>query len=159
MFRPSPALALPLLAIVGASLVQLPLSGQAPALRGFSSEGLAAQRALEDRFRAVPDAARLREYMQAMSAEPHVAGRPGSKKVADYALEKSFGLNATIEELEAYMPWPIERRLEIVAPTGRAMPIQGSRRSRAIPTRSTTIRRPPTTPTRPTATSPVRWST
>ena len=39
------------------------------------------------KFRAVPDAARLLEYMQAMSAEPHVAGRPGSKKVADYALE------------------------------------------------------------------------
>ena len=74
----------------------------------------------------MPDAARLREYMKAMSAEPHVAGRPGSKVVADYALEKfkSFGLNATIEELEAYMPWPKERRLEMVQPTGRAMLIQ-----------------------------------
>lgn len=107
-------------------LTPLRLSGQSPALRGFASDSLAAQRALEEKFRAVPDAARLREYMQAMSAEPHVAGRPGSKKVADYALEKfkSFGLNATIEELEAYMPWPIERRLEMVAPTGRAMLIQ-----------------------------------
>ncbi len=102
------------------------LSGQTPALRGFSSEGLAAQRALEEKFRAVPDPARLREYMQAMSAEPHVAGRPGSRKVAEYALEKfrSFGLNAVIEEHEAYMPWPTERRLEMVAPTGRAMLIQ-----------------------------------
>jgi alkylation response protein AidB-like acyl-CoA dehydrogenase len=74
----------------------------------------------------VYDAARLREYMKAMSAEPHVAGRPGSKVVADYALEKfkSFGLNASIEELEAYMPWPKERRLEMVAPTGRSMLIQ-----------------------------------
>ena len=87
---------------------------------------LAAQRALEERFRAVPDAARLREHMKAMSAEPHVAGRPGSKVVADYALAqfKSFGLNAAIEELEAYMPWPTERRLEMVGPTGRALLIQ-----------------------------------
>jgi len=102
------------------------LAGQSPAIRGFTTDGLAAQRALEEKFRAVPDAARLRDYMKAMSAEPHVAGRPGSRKVAEYALEKfkSFGLNAAIEEHEAWMPWPIERRLEMVAPTGRAMLIQ-----------------------------------
>ena len=95
-------------------------------IRGFSSDAAAAQRALEERFRAIPDAARLREYMKAMSAEPHVAGRPGSKVVAEYALEKfkSFGLDATIEVAEAYMPWPRERRLEMVQPTGRAMLIQ-----------------------------------
>ena len=95
-------------------------------IRGFSSEAAASQRALEERFRAIPDAARLREYMKAMSAEPHVAGRPGSKVVAEYALEKfkSFGLDATIEVAEAYMPWPRERRLEMVQPTGRAMLIQ-----------------------------------
>ena len=115
-----------LVTLAVASLTQLTVAGQAPAVRGFASDALAAQRALEERFRAVPDAARLREYMKAMSAEPHVAGRPGSKVVADYALEKfkSFGLNASIEELEAYMPWPTERRLEMVQPTGRAMLIQ-----------------------------------
>ncbi len=117
------------LAAVLLALVQLQpvrLAGQAPALRGFPSDSLAAQRALEDKFRAVPDPARLREYMRAMTEEPHVAGRPGSKKVADYALAKfkSFGLEASIEEFEAYMPWPLERRLEMVAPVGRAMLIQ-----------------------------------
>ncbi|MEP7117604.1 MAG: M28 family peptidase, partial [Acidobacteriota bacterium] len=117
---------LSLLILLTAGLFQHPLSGQTAGLRGFTTEGAVAQRALEERFRAVPDAARLREYMLAMSAEPHVAGRPGSKVVADYALEKfkSFGLNATIEELEAYMPWPIERRLELVAPEGRVLQIQ-----------------------------------
>ena len=117
---------MPLLALVGAGLLQNSIAGQTTPLRGFPTDAVAAQRALEERFRAVPDAARLRDYMKAMSAEPHVAGRPGSKVVADYALEKfkSFGLNATIEELEAYMPWPKERRLEMVQPTGRAMLIQ-----------------------------------
>jgi N-acetylated-alpha-linked acidic dipeptidase len=111
-----------LLALV--PLVQ-PLTGQAPALRGFTADGVAAQRALEDTFKAVPDPARMREYMRAMTAEPHVAGR-SSKKVAEYAVDKfkSFGLNASIEETEAYMPWPIERRLEMVAPTGKTMVIQ-----------------------------------
>jgi N-acetylated-alpha-linked acidic dipeptidase len=115
-----------LVTLVVASLAQLTLSGQAPAVRGFTSDALAAERALEERFRAVPDAARLREHMRVMTAEPHVAGRPGSKVVADYALAQftSFGLNAAIEEYEAYMPWPTERRLEMVGPTGRTFVIQ-----------------------------------
>ena len=48
--------------------------------------------------------------MEAMAGEPHVAGQPSSKKVADYALAKfkSFGLDAKLEEFEAMMPWPIE---------------------------------------------------
>ena len=113
-----------LLALV--ALAQRPVVGQAPGLRGFTSDAVAAQRALEEKFRAVPDAARLRDYMKSMTAEPHVAGRPGSKKVAEYALAKfkEFGLNASIEEFEAYMPWPTERRLEMVGPTGHAMVIQ-----------------------------------
>lgn len=102
------------------------VGGQAPGIRGFPDQAAAEQRTLEEKFRAVPSAERLREYMQAMSAEPHVAGRPGSRKVAEYALEKfkSFGLNAQIEEQEAYMPWPMDRRLELVAPIGRSMLIQ-----------------------------------
>ncbi|MGE0813097.1 MAG: transferrin receptor-like dimerization domain-containing protein [Vicinamibacterales bacterium] len=113
--------------VLTASLAALQprLAGQGPALRGFPSESVAAQRALEERFRAVPDPARMREHMRVMAAEPHVAGR-SSRKVADYALQqfKSFGLDAAIEETEAYMPWPMERRLEMVAPVGRAMLIQ-----------------------------------
>ncbi len=37
--------------------------------------------------------------MEAMAGEPHVAGQPASKRVADYALEqfKSWGLDARIE--------------------------------------------------------------
>ena len=56
--------------------------------------------------------------MEAMAGEPHVAGQPSSKKVADYALAKfkSFGLDAKLEEFEAMMPWPIETTVELVAP-------------------------------------------
>ncbi len=117
---------LPVLALVAVTLAQFTVAGQSPAVRGFSNDTLAAERALEERFRAVPDAARLREYMRAMSAEPHVAGRPGSKVVADYALAqfRSFGLTAALEEYDAYMPWPTERRLEMVGPTGRTLVIQ-----------------------------------
>jgi N-acetylated-alpha-linked acidic dipeptidase len=56
--------------------------------------------------------------MEAMAGEPHVAGQPSSKKVADYALAKfkSFGLDAKFEEFEAMMPWPIETTVEVVGP-------------------------------------------
>ncbi len=119
-------LPLTLLALVVFQSSQPPAAGQAPGIRGFTADGATAQRTLEERYRAIPDPARMREHMRIMTAEPHVAGRPSSKKVAEYALAqfKAAGLNAVIEETEAYMPWPVERRLEMVAPVGKTMLIQ-----------------------------------
>jgi N-acetylated-alpha-linked acidic dipeptidase len=56
--------------------------------------------------------------MRTSSAEPHHAGGPGSKKVAEFILSKyeSWGLEAWIEEHEAYMPMPTERLLELIEP-------------------------------------------
>lgn len=105
----------PLLALLLAPAV---LSQPAAGMRGFSSRGVGAQRELEQRFRAIPRPDNLREYMRAITAEPHHAGSPGSRKVADYVLAqfKSFGLDARIEEFEALMPYPTERSLEMTAP-------------------------------------------
>ena len=76
------------------------------------------QRDLEAKFRAIPKPENLREYMLATAGEPHHAGSPGSRKVADYVLGKfkSFGLDARIEEFEALMPYPTERVLEMTGP-------------------------------------------
>ena len=87
--------------------------------RGFLAGQWEDQRAIEERFRAVPDPARLREYMEYMTGEPHIGGfGHGSKRVADYALEKflSFGLDAAIEETEALMPLPVDRHVEVLGP-------------------------------------------
>lgn len=87
--------------------------------RGFLPGQWEEQRQIEERFRAVPDPARLREYMEYMSEEPHIGGfGHGSKRVADYALEKflSFGLDAAIEETEALMPLPVDRHVEVLGP-------------------------------------------
>lgn len=107
-------------ALIGLLLTGLTSGAQAPPpIRGFPDDAVAAQREREIDFRKVPDAARLKEYMEAMAAEPHVAGQPGSRRVADYALDKlkSWGLDARIEEFEAMMPWPTERAVELVGPT------------------------------------------
>jgi N-acetylated-alpha-linked acidic dipeptidase len=102
----------PVLAITAAAI------GQAPGLRGFTDDGVSAARQREAEFRTIPDSRRLEEYMQAIAGEPHVAGQPGSRRVAEYALEKfrSWGLDATIETFEALMPWPTERVVELVSP-------------------------------------------
>ena len=56
--------------------------------------------------------------MQLISENPHHAGSPGSRKVAEYVLSqfKSWGLNASIEQFEALMPYPTERVVELVGP-------------------------------------------
>ena len=90
--------------------------------------------------------------MEAMAGEPHVAGQPSSKKVADYALAKfkSFGLDAKLEEFEAMMPWPIETTVEVVGPEKYTLAREGAGARRKI--RTPAIRRRSTTPTRATAT-------
>jgi N-acetylated-alpha-linked acidic dipeptidase len=93
-------------------------SQQPPGIRGFSSDGAGAERVLERQFRAVPDPEKLREYMRAITEEPHHAGSPAGRKVAEYILAKfkSWGLDASIEQTEALIPFPTERSLELVAP-------------------------------------------
>jgi N-acetylated-alpha-linked acidic dipeptidase len=110
--------ALPLL-LVGFALASTAFpDAQVRPIRGFPDDAVATQRQREEQFRKVPDSSRLKEYMEAMAGEPHVAGQPSSKRVADYALGKfkSFGLDAKLEEFEAMMPWPIETSVELVAP-------------------------------------------
>ena len=93
-------------------------SQQPAGIRGFSATAASAERDRENRFQAIPKPDNLRDYMRDISAEPHNAGSPGSRKVAEYLLArfKSWGLNATIEEYEALMPFPTERVVELVAP-------------------------------------------
>jgi N-acetylated-alpha-linked acidic dipeptidase len=105
----------PLMALLLAPHV---LAQPAPPIRGFSAEHVTEQRRIEDQFRAVPKPENLREHMRIISAEPHHAGSPNSRKVAEYVLSqfKSYGLNASIEQFEALMPYPTERVLEMTSP-------------------------------------------
>ena len=80
---------------------------QPPApIRGFTAKSTGIQRQVEEKFRAIPKPENNREYMRAIAAEPHHAGTPVSRKVAESAVSqfKSWGLNASIETFEAPMP-------------------------------------------------------
>ena len=108
-------LSLVLLVTGGASPLQ---SAEESNLKGFLADEINTQREWEEKFRAIPDPANLREYMRFITEEPHIAGLPGSKKVAEYILAQfeSWGLNAWIEETQALMPLPTERYVELLEP-------------------------------------------
>ena len=88
------------------------------AIKGFLKDEVAQQQQWEEKLRALPEPDNLRERMRIITEEPHIAGLPGSKKVADYIFSElqSFGLNAWIEETRALMPLPTERHVELVEP-------------------------------------------
>ena len=87
-------------------------------IKGFLEDEVEQQREWEAKLHAVPEPDKLRERMRIITEEPHIAGLPASKKVADYILSEfqSFGLNAWIEETQALMPLPTERYLELIEP-------------------------------------------
>jgi len=105
------------LLLIGALIAPRPVHGQAP-VRGFPADALPGLTKLETVIRNTPDTARLRQYHLVMTEEPHHAGSAGSKAVAEYALARfrEWGLEARIEEFQALMPFPAERRVELLEP-------------------------------------------
>jgi N-acetylated-alpha-linked acidic dipeptidase len=91
----------------------------AATLRGYSSESARSQQEWEAKFRAIPDTANLRAYMERLSARPHHVGSPYDKANAEWILSKfkEWGLDAHIETFDVLFPTPKERLLELVAPT------------------------------------------
>ncbi|MBV9611486.1 MAG: M28 family peptidase [Acidobacteriaceae bacterium] len=87
-------------------------------MRGFLSKDVAEEQKLEQQARAIPDSTRLRQYLEAIAAQPHHAGSPGSRAVAEriLAMFHEWGLDARIEEFEALMPYPTVRKVEVVGP-------------------------------------------
>lgn len=103
-----------------ALLVMAPTPLQAPGpIRGFSPAGSTAQRALEERFRAIPAPDSLRSYMRRLAARPNHIGSAFNRESAEWTvgLLRSWGLDASLEHFQVLFPTPRERRLEMVAPT------------------------------------------
>ena len=91
------------------------IADEAP-LAGYSVESSHTERDWEQKFRATPDPANLRAYMQRLSAHPHNVGSPYDKDNAEWILAKfkEFGLDAHIESFNALFPTPKERLVELV---------------------------------------------
>ena len=74
---------------------------------------------METQFRAIPDRANLRQYMQRLSARPHHVGSPYDKDNAEWMLAKfkEWGWDAKIENYDVLFPTPKERVLELTEPS------------------------------------------
>ena len=73
----------------------------------------------DERYRALPDAGAIGEYMKRLSARPHHVGSAYSKDNAEWMLArfKEWGWNARIEQYDVLFPTPKERVLEMTVPT------------------------------------------
>jgi N-acetylated-alpha-linked acidic dipeptidase len=106
------------LLVSAAGLALSPAPADGP-LRGFFPQSVQAERDLEARFKAMPDPARMREAMRRLSARPHHVGSPYDRTNAEWILNefKSYGWDAHIENFDVLFPTPVERVVELVAPT------------------------------------------
>jgi len=88
-------------------------------LAGFAPRNSQTEREWEAKFRAIPDPANLRDYMEHLSARPHHVGSPYDKENAEWLLArfKEWGLDAHIETFNVLFPTPKLRVLEMVSPT------------------------------------------
>src|SRR6476660_2423613 len=106
------------LLVSATGLALSPAPADAP-LRGFFPQSVQTERDLEARFKAMPDPARMREAMRLLSARPHHVGSPYGRANAEWILNefKSYGWDAHIENFDVLFPTPVERVVELIAPT------------------------------------------
>jgi N-acetylated-alpha-linked acidic dipeptidase len=73
----------------------------------------------DESFRAIPEPANIRSYVEHISARPHHVGSAAGKANAEWILArfKEWGWQAEIEQFDVLFPTPKERRLELVEPT------------------------------------------
>jgi N-acetylated-alpha-linked acidic dipeptidase len=105
------------LSIVTLAMASL-LFAQDQSFRGFLSTQNRSEAEVEQKARAIPDAQLMAKYSDFIASEPHQAGSPRSKKVAEYIQSrlKEWGLATEIETFEVLLPYPTVRLVEVLEP-------------------------------------------
>lgn len=88
-------------------------------IMGFGPSSAQRQRALEVRIMGFPSGERMALYHRALTAEPHHAGTPANQRTAQYiaARLREFGFDSVfMNRYEVLLPWPVERRVTLLAP-------------------------------------------
>jgi N-acetylated-alpha-linked acidic dipeptidase len=100
------------------------VSAQAPVLSGqgshagFAAGSREAQARAEKVFLDTPTPDRARRWLAQLTEEPHVAGTPEEKKVAEFVLGrfKEFGLQAEMTRYDVFLNHPKQVSLKLTAP-------------------------------------------
>ena len=103
--------------LVVLSCAALPLNAAEPVV-GFSRSSAKTQAEFEQVYLQSPDPQRARKWLAALTEEPHVAGTPQEKKVADYVRERlaGFGLQTEVVRYNVFLTHPREVALELLEP-------------------------------------------
>ena len=102
------------------TIITFPLFAQTSSnLRGFTLPNSIAQKKYEKAFKQLTSPEICRQELRRLTEEPHLAGTENSYKIAQYLYNKyqEYGLDVQIYEYEVYLPYPIEVRVEMTAPT------------------------------------------
>ena len=87
-------------------------------MRGFTVENTTAQQRYETRFKELVSAESCEQQLRYLTEDPHPAGTPNSRKVAEYlqAEFESYGLQVRVYEYDVYLPYPREVHVELLSP-------------------------------------------
>ena len=90
---------------------------------GFLPARVQGERDLEQKFQAIPNSARAEADLRHLTSEPHMAGTEASHRVAEWLRDqyRSFGFDAAIVTYSAWIPFPRETVLEMIAPEKKAL--------------------------------------
>jgi N-acetylated-alpha-linked acidic dipeptidase len=109
-----------LLALVFPQLLTTAQIPSAPSAPGAPSSG--AERVFLD----TPTPDRARQWLAALTEDPHVAGTPAEKKVADYVLArfKEFGLDAEMVRYDVFLNHPRSVSLSLTSPVSEELKLR-----------------------------------
>src|SRR6478672_6581456 len=104
-----------------------------PSIYGFTERSSSGQRSWERRFLVLPSPDKARDAHAFLTAEPHVAGSPRDRVLAEWVRDRwrEYGLEQVeIVEHHVLLPYPIEVEVEMQSPsrwraTMREEPVAG----------------------------------
>jgi N-acetylated-alpha-linked acidic dipeptidase len=108
-----------ILCVLGVLCVDSAPQSQNTTLYGFTTSSSAQQRALERRFLPLPTPANARAAHAFLTAEPHVAGSPRDRVLADWIRDRwrEYGLEQIeVTEHEVLLPYVTETVIETTTP-------------------------------------------
>ena len=90
---------------------------------GFSAPTATREQSLERRFQLLPTPAKARDAHAFLTAQPHVAGSPRDRVLAEWVRDRwrEYGLEQIeITTHDVLLPYPTEMRVEMTSPGGRS---------------------------------------
>ncbi len=102
-----------------AATILLAAAGDSRGIFGFAPATLAHERTIERTFLAMPSATRIANFHRYLTSEPHVAGSPRNKHLAEWQREQwqAWGIeDVQIVTHDVLLPYPEEVRVEMTRP-------------------------------------------